>query len=226
MVKIDKMTDIYKKCCRCKQTKPIDEFHVDLIKKDGRYSSCKICVKECFKERYEKNKEAISIKRKRQYKEDQIFRENMKERVRKYYDEHRDAKLTYQKEYNKNHKKERKVYLVKYWKTSRCKYLKARWKFNNLEKSKLIDKKCYFNRKAIKRQSNFNYDEWVKILLEYNYKCAYCGKESKNLEQDHVIPLSKGGLHTKENIVPACRSCNASKNNKILEDWIMENKKC
>ena len=35
--------------------------------------------------------------------------------------------------------------------------------------------------------------------------------------KDHVIPISKGGHNTKENIVPACQSCNNKKYNKILE---------
>ncbi|MCK4464389.1 MAG: HNH endonuclease [Bacteroidales bacterium] len=34
--------------------------------------------------------------------------------------------------------------------------------------------------------------------------------------KDHVIPISKGGDNTKENIVPACQSCNSKKFNKIF----------
>ena len=34
--------------------------------------------------------------------------------------------------------------------------------------------------------------------------------------RDHVIPISKGGNNTKENIVPACGSCNSKKKDKIL----------
>lgn len=62
-------------------------------------------------------------------------------------------------------------------------------------------------------------EEWLNILKKYNYKCAYCGTEfDENIlpEKDHIIPISKGGNNTKENIVPACRSCNAKKGSKIL----------
>ena len=38
----------------------------------------------------------------------------------------------------------------------------------------------------------------------------------ERLTQDHVIPLSKGGQHIKENIVPACPSCNSKKGNRML----------
>jgi 5-methylcytosine-specific restriction endonuclease McrA len=60
--------------------------------------------------------------------------------------------------------------------------------------------------------------EWLAILAEANGHCAYCGKEAK-LTLDHVIPLSKGGKHNANNVVPACAHCNGSKGNKTLEEW-------
>src|SRR5664280_2969459 len=60
--------------------------------------------------------------------------------------------------------------------------------------------------------------EWLTILAEANGHCAYCDKEAK-LTLDHVIPLSKGGKHSKDNVVPACTHCNSSKGNKTLEEW-------
>ena len=57
--------------------------------------------------------------------------------------------------------------------------------------------------------------EWQEIIEKFDYRCAYCHKRTK-LEVDHVIPISKGGNHTADNVVPACRSCNASKCDKIL----------
>jgi 5-methylcytosine-specific restriction endonuclease McrA len=60
--------------------------------------------------------------------------------------------------------------------------------------------------------------EWLAILAEANGHCAYCGKETK-LTLDHVIPLSKGGKHSKDNVAPVCGHCNSSKGNKNLEEW-------
>ena len=37
---------------------------------------------------------------------------------------------------------------------------------------------------------------------------------------DHVIPVSKGGLHIPENIVLACRTCNFSKHATDLDQWL------
>jgi len=72
-------------------------------------------------------------------------------------------------------------------------------------------------------------EEWVDTLIYFNYKCAYCGmseeehreKFNEFLHQDHIIPLSNSGGYTKNNIIPACRSCNTSKNAKTLEEFII-----
>lgn len=42
--------------------------------------------------------------------------------------------------------------------------------------------------------------------------CQYCGKAAENI--DHVLPRSRGGAHTWENVVASCRPCNARKENR------------
>lgn len=62
--------------------------------------------------------------------------------------------------------------------------------------------------------------EWEEIKEKANYRCVICGeKEPFNqscttLTQDHIIPISKGGKHIKENLQPLCMECNIRKNNK------------
>jgi 5-methylcytosine-specific restriction endonuclease McrA len=53
--------------------------------------------------------------------------------------------------------------------------------------------------------------QWKAIKAHYGSRCVYCGQRSERLTQDHIIPLSKGGTHTVQNVVPACRSCNSKK---------------
>lgn len=55
--------------------------------------------------------------------------------------------------------------------------------------------------------------EWDSIKATYGHACVYCGRTDRPLTRDHVIPLSKGGHHVKENILPACRPCNSRRNN-------------
>ena len=44
--------------------------------------------------------------------------------------------------------------------------------------------------------------------------CKNCGT-TKDLTLDHIIPVSKGGENTLDNLQVLCRSCNSKKNNKI-----------
>ena len=64
-------------------------------------------------------------------------------------------------------------------------------------------------------------NDWETVLKEFDYKCAYCGND-EDLEQDHLVPVNKGGTYTVENIVPACRHCNASKGSKDAFKWYKE----
>lgn len=69
--------------------------------------------------------------------------------------------------------------------------------------------------------------EWEHIKKIGNYQCAKCGKKEPDiiLTRDHIIPVSKGGSDNKENIQPLCRSCNASKYNKLLDESEAHNAK-
>lgn len=56
------------------------------------------------------------------------------------------------------------------------------------------------------------------ILLRDEDTCQYCGKHTRELTLDHIIPRSRGGLGTWENLVACCRSCNGKKGNRFLKE--------
>jgi 5-methylcytosine-specific restriction endonuclease McrA len=58
------------------------------------------------------------------------------------------------------------------------------------------------------------------ILLRDRNTCQYCGVllPSAELTLDHVIPRSRGGASTWENLVAACHSCNRRKGNQMLNE--------
>jgi 5-methylcytosine-specific restriction endonuclease McrA len=58
--------------------------------------------------------------------------------------------------------------------------------------------------------------EWLAILEYFGHACAYCLRMGLPLEQEHVIPISRGGGHTANNVIPACRGCNAGKLDKPI----------
>jgi 5-methylcytosine-specific restriction endonuclease McrA len=55
------------------------------------------------------------------------------------------------------------------------------------------------------------------IYEHYNYRCCYCGRKfsSAELNLEHVIPRSRGGKTSWDNIVTACIPCNLKKANKL-----------
>ena len=96
------------------------------------------------------------------------------------------------------------------------KRLNRSWLKNDPERMKLYSQKSRAKKQGVKI-IDFTYYQWIELIEEYKHCCAYCEKHFMDLTIDHVIPLSKGGNHTKSNIVPACFKCNVEKGTKILE---------
>ena len=65
----------------------------------------------------------------------------------------------------------------------------------------------YRSHAPLTRRAVFARDDW---------RCQYCGAAAENL--DHVVPRSRGGSHTWENVVAACRRCNSRKENRLIEE--------
>lgn len=55
------------------------------------------------------------------------------------------------------------------------------------------------------------------IYKRDGYTCAYCGAK-ENLTIDHILPSSRGGQDTWENLVTACGKCNTLKGNKTPQE--------
>ena len=58
----------------------------------------------------------------------------------------------------------------------------------------------------------------LEIFNRDHYTCQYCGKETRQLTLDHVIPRFRGGQHTWENVVSCCIACNRRKAGKTPEE--------
>lgn len=119
-----------------------------------------------------------------------------------------------------------------------CKYCKAKYPRNYGNKLKFCSEKCEkeSNKEERKndkyRKRTLNKSEYEilfrkDIFERDNWTCKICGNSlDKNMvwdntnrdkfpTLDHIIPLSKGGKHTKENVQTACFTCNSIKGNKL-----------
>lgn len=51
-----------------------------------------------------------------------------------------------------------------------------------------------------------------------DHRCQYCGRKSSDLTLDHVLPRSRGGATSWENVVACCRGCNARKRDRTPDE--------
>jgi 5-methylcytosine-specific restriction endonuclease McrA len=57
------------------------------------------------------------------------------------------------------------------------------------------------------------------VMARDGGRCQYCGAKADSI--DHVVPRSRGGPHTWDNVVAACRPCNAHKRDRFLHETTM-----
>lgn len=76
--------------------------------------------------------------------------------------------------------------------------------------------RCHERRSVV--SGSYTPAELVECLDFFNNSCAYCGKQEA-LSVDHVIPIFSGGSNSIYNIVPACQSCNSSKQHHSIFEW-------
>ena len=62
-----------------------------------------------------------------------------------------------------------------------------------------------------------------KLIFERDfYRCINCGTH-KSLSIDHIVPVSKGGGNEIKNLQTLCTTCNSSKGNKSMTEWLESN---
>jgi len=54
------------------------------------------------------------------------------------------------------------------------------------------------------------------VFVRDGHRCQYCNGPAENI--DHVVPRSRGGDHSWENVVAACRPCNTRKEDRMLDE--------
>lgn len=206
-----------KVCIKCKEEKPLTNefFHSRKGSKDGFRNDCKACHGKRHKKYYQENKEAI-IKHNSEYRKanwdsftktkkayEERNKELLAEKKRKYYQENKEVINQKKREhYFKNKERYAKYYLE--------------YARKNRDKCKLKRHRREARIKSL--PSTLTVKQWEQAKRHFNHSCAYCGEKSE-LQQEHFIPLVKGGEYTHNNILPSCQSCNCSKNDRNFFEW-------
>lgn len=230
-VRKDSTTGFRGQCreCRSRYTKKWRENNRDKIKKweEDNKEHIREYQRQYDKVYYQENKEHIRRLGNKHYHEN-------KEQYRKNSKKWRERNKGYMSEYHKSWREENLEYVLNYGRKYHAEnkdYLNEQtrlWRQNNRDRDSFYSKK---RAELIKNLENdMTIEEWEEVIRSYGYKCAYCGMSQEEhqteynqvLHQDHVVPITKGGGFTKDNIVPACIVCNASKGNKDLDVWLEE----
>lgn len=90
---------------------------------------------------------------------------------------------------------------------------------------KFVDKSLKIKKPSIIKVFTFININYNKVPLSRNnifkrdgFECVYCGSK-KDLTLDHVLPKSKGGNDSWDNLVSCCKKCNNEKDDLLLEEW-------
>lgn len=113
-----------------------------------------------------------------------------------------------------------KAHLKKYRETHRAEAVARtrEWQKAHPDKVREYSRRYQKTKRRAVETGSLTKAQWDVILRAFSHRCAYCGRKRK-LGQDHVLPMSRGGAHAKSNVVPCCRNCNASKQDKTVSEW-------
>jgi 5-methylcytosine-specific restriction endonuclease McrA len=143
-----------------------------------------------------------------------------------YYEKNREVILLKEKEYGLAHPKDGTT-------KAKDREYAARYYLDHIDKKKGYNQTrraeiCIATqkRRALKKVNTpkdelLTLAQWNELKEQFDYSCAYCGRKPEKLTIDHVIPLSQGGAHSKDNIVPACGHCNSSKRERTPLQWAL-----
>lgn len=197
----------HKTCTRCKQPKPLAEFYAHARYKDGYMTWCKVC--------------------KRAYDKERLARPDVAERNREYMArwyadmpaERKAAYVQRRREYDK--RRWRTDPLVRERKGRQKHQSVKRRKGDPVFEAKRRGWKLAHNHRRrariAERGGEFSYSQWAALLKQYGYRCLCCGASDVLLTPDHIVPLSRGGSNSIDNIQPLCAPCNGKKSTKTID---------
>lgn len=120
-------------------------------------------------------------------------------RVNKYNKSHRDQLTAYNRQWRTDNREHCRVY-------ERMRY----------HTDKIVNAK----KKARAKMKRFGDINPQDIFTRDGYVCYYCGTTSGKFHIDHMIPLSRGGVNTMDNLTVACQTCNLRKHTLTAEEFV------
>lgn len=213
-------------CTACGLVKDLAEFSVRQDRgKPYRLPTCQACTSAYFRAYRATHREHLNTLAHRHNERSRAkHREAYLARTRQWRATHKAEVAAYNKAYEQAHQAERRNYRQEYERAHgvevrarRRAYYQRVGAARQRQRLRLHPERflLYVQKRRARLLAapvnDFTPVQWREMQAAYAYRCAYCGTKQKRLTMDHITPLSKGGTHTKHNIVPACKSCNSQK---------------
>lgn len=216
--------NLSKICSSCRTDKPLDDYHNDRTKNDGKTSSCKSCATlrvlkwaEDNMEKVSKNKRAYYDRNTSKVKESaKVWRienpEANKKSVEKYQTKNRQKLNDRAKTHYQNNRERLLQYHNEYRNKNRelCK-VRVR---NSQKKNPLRLRINKYKRRIREGDGRVTVKRINALLVIQEGNCVYCRIELVKFHVDHIVPLAKGGTNTDDNIQLLCPTCNRKKGSK------------
>jgi len=203
--------DTVKTCTICERELPAtaEFFTRDKTRSDGLHPYCKTCRNAKRTASRQADPEKTRKNRERANAWFYANRERAHKQRKRLYQEHRERAIQESRDWReKNPERYRATqhaYKLKHYRANREQY------------------RTYVRkRRAIKAGAPGTHDASdIADLYEMQAgRCAYCGVSlSDGYHVDHVVPLSRGGANSPDNLALACVFCNCSKSGQLLEEW-------
>jgi len=208
-----------KKCNKCGHEFPKTKeyYGIENGNLDGLKGQCKDCISSYRREYREKNREAINEQcRIDWHKNNERLRYAEKSKL--YRESHKEVLREKQKIRSKENSKILAVKSLKYYREHKEKMGNTArlWQISNMDAVRVAINRSRSRKKKL--SSTLTTKQWKDAKEYFNNECAYCGKILP-LAQEHFIPISMGGEHTHNNIIPSCKSCNSYKYNRDFFNW-------
>jgi 5-methylcytosine-specific restriction endonuclease McrA len=225
---------ISKICTSCQDRKPVLAFSVCNQNNDGYQYKCKDCEKiyyqqnkESVKRYRQKNKKRIAVKAK-QYRE--ANKDSIAEWHKNHYLENREKKALYIRGYQEENSHRISEYNRERYNNNKQHFLELAKEYRNTPHGRAMQSKHRSVRRCLMKESSIERFDPKEIFNRDGYKCQICGHKTRpdfknpnhplypNL--DHIVPLSKGGDHSRKNTQCLCRQCNIEKSNSGVGDQL------
>lgn len=218
------------KTCRvCKTEKPLDAFYASRTNRDGLQTECKACRKASVAE-YQKRPDRLPKKREAAAKyrasakakeTNRVWRERVTSIPRPRLEDpvqcSRCESFKPAEEFYADRRLKRGLHSL----CKSCFQAGTKAYINSPEGR--TRKRMAFHRRKSRKQAvlleEVSPQMWAEICEAFGWRCAYCNRQEP-LTMDHVDPIALQGPHSADNLVPACKSCNSSKQDTPLVFWI------